>query len=79
MISMWQVFTIADPAADVSSKRCSNKTVLRSVILESSFNYFILRAPFFVNYIMNYCLRFILNSLYFFTGCKQTKQITTLP
>jgi len=51
MISMWQVFTIADPAVDGSSKRCFNKTVLR---FESSFNYCILGAQFLISYIMNF-------------------------
>jgi len=76
---MWQVFTVADPAVDASTKRRFNKTFLMSVILETIFNYFILGAPFFISYIMNYCLRFILNSPHFFTGSKRTKQITTLP
>ena len=74
---MLQVFTIADGAVDASSNRCFNKPILTSVILESSFNYFALGALFFISYVTNFCLKVILNLLYFLTRSNWTKEITT--
>jgi len=39
-------------------------------MLESSFNYLTLGVLFFISNIMNFCLRLILNLLYFLTGSK---------
>ena len=59
-------------AVDSSSQGCFNKAIFRSVILESNFNYFILGALFLISYIMNFCLRLILNLLHFLKGSKRT-------